>query len=192
MMGKYPDIQQKVYDEIVSAGDHPLSFADVSRFHYLNAVIKETLRLYPPAIGVFAREAQEKMELGGYQLPRGSIVYAFSYVTHRDPRWFPEPERFNPERFMGEKGKSISPFAYFPFGAGPRTCIGAQFALTEMALVAASLLRRFEFCLRPGAPDPEPLAYLSLRPRGGLSMVLRQRNSSAPRCSESQRGGQSQ
>src|SRR5262249_43813145 len=91
------------------------------------------------------------------------------YVTHRDQRWFPEPERFNPERFLGEEERKVSPFAYFPFGGGPRSCIGAQFALTEMTLVAAVLLQRLEFSLRPGDRDPEPLTHLSLRPRGGLS-----------------------
>src|SRR5262249_7326924 len=141
----------------------------------LRVVIQETLRLYPPAIGIFAREATAHLELGGYAIPKGSIVSAFSYVTHRDERWFPEPERFDPERFLGEKASKVSPYAYFPFGAGPRACIGAQFALTEMTLVAACLLRRFVFSLRPGEPDPEPYTHLSLRPRGGLSMVLRKR-----------------
>jgi cytochrome P450 len=177
LMGKYPEIQQRAHHEIESVLERnsPVGFADVAKLPYLGSVIKETLRLYPPAIGVFAREAKEQIELGGYEIPRGSIVYAFSYVTHRDPRWFPEPERFDPERFLGEKEGRLSPFAYFPFGAGPRACIGARFALTEMTLVAVCLLRRFEFSLRPGDRDPEPLAYLSLRPSGGLSMVLRKR-----------------
>lgn len=138
-------------------------------------MIKETLRLYPPAIGVFARQAKEKIELGGYEIPKGGVVYAFSYVTHRDQRWFPDPERFDPERFLGDKERRLSPFAYFPFGAGPRACIGAQFALMEMTLVAACLLRQFEFALHPGDRDPEPLTHLSLRPKNGLSMVLRKR-----------------
>ena len=178
-MGKYPEIQQRSHDEIESILEKNCpAFADVARLRYLGSVIKETLRLYPPAIGIFAREAKEQMQLGGYEIPRGSILYAFSYVTHRDQRWFPEPERFDPERFLGEKERELSPFAYFPFGAGPRVCIGAQFALTEMTLVAASLLQRFEFSLRPGDGDPEPLTHLSLRPRGGLSMVLRKRRNS--------------
>jgi cytochrome P450 len=176
IIGKHPDIQQRVRDELQSAvHNNPLAFPDVSKLPYLTAVIKETLRLYPPAVGVFAREAQEQIELGEYQIPKGSIVYAFSYVTHRDQRWFADPERFDPDRFLGEKGKSVSSFAYFPFGAGPRACIGAQFALTEMTLVAASLLRRFEFSFCPGDPDPEPMTHLSLRPRGGLPMLLRKR-----------------
>jgi cytochrome P450 len=179
IMGKYPEIQQRSHDEIESILEKNCpAFADVARLRYLGSVIKETLRLYPPAIGIFAREAKEQMQLGGYEIPRGSILYAFSYVTHRDQRWFPEPERFDPERFLGEKERELSPFAYFPFGAGPRVCIGAQFALTEMTLVAASLLQRFEFSLRPGDGDPEPLTHLSLRPRGGLSMVLRKRRNS--------------
>lgn len=179
IMGKYPEMQQRAHDEIESILQNSTpGFADVAKLPYLCAVIKETLRLYPPAVGVFAREAKAQIELGGYEIPRGSIVYAFSYVTHRDQRWFPEPERFDPERFLGEQERKVSPFAYFPFGAGPRACIGAQFALTEMTLVAACLLRRFEFSLRPGDPDPEPLTHLSLRPRGGLSVVLRKRGNS--------------
>jgi cytochrome P450 len=179
IMGKYPEIQQRIHDEIESLLENNCpAFADVARLRYLGSVIKETLRLYPPAIGIFAREAKGQIQLGGYEIPSRSIVYAFSYVTHRDQRWFPEPERFDPERFLGEKEREFSPFAYFPFGAGPRACIGAQFALTEMTLVAASLLQRFEFSLRPGDRDPEPLTHLSLRPRGGLSMVLRKRRNS--------------
>jgi cytochrome P450 len=179
IMGKYPEIQQRAHDEIetVLQGKSP-GFSHVAKLPYLSSVIKETLRLYPPAIGVFAREAKERIELGGYEIPRGSVVYAFSYVTHRDQRWFPEPERFDPERFLGGRERKPSPFAYFPFGAGPRACIGAQFALTEMTLVAACFLRRFEFSLRPGDRDPEPLTHLSLRPRGGLFMVLRKRGDS--------------
>jgi cytochrome P450 len=177
IMGKYPEIQQRAHDEIESVL-HKSSpgFPDVAKLLYLSSVIKETLRMYPPAIGVFAREASERMELGGYEIPKGSIVYAFSYVTHRDERWFPEPERFEPERFMGDKGKNASPFAYFPFGAGPRTCIGAHFALTEMTLVAACLMQRFEFSLRPGTQDPELITHLSLRPKGGLSMIVQKRS----------------
>ena len=143
IMGKYPEIQQRVHDEIECVlGKHSPGFADVAKLPYL------------------------------------SIVYAFSYVTHRDQRWFPDPERFDPERFLGEKERKFSPFAYFPFGAGPRACIGAQFALTEITLVAACLLRRFEFSLRPRDSDPEPFTHLSLRPRSGLVMVLKKRHDS--------------
>jgi cytochrome P450 len=176
VMGKYTDIQQEAYQEVASVLQNNVpSYADVSRLPYLTAAIKETLRLFPPAIGVFAREAKEPMQLGGYPIPKGSIVYAFSYVTQRDSRWFPEPETFDPERFMGDNEKKIRPFAYFPFGAGARACIGAHFAITEMVLVVACLLRNFEFSLQPGEPDPVPLVHMSLRPKHGLSMVLRRR-----------------
>jgi len=176
VMGSYSEIQRRTQAEVDRVLENKTPcFADAAKLPYLNAVIKETLRLYPPAIGIFSREAREQIELGGYEIPAGSIVYAFSYVTHRDQRWFAEPERFDPERFLGEKEKTVSPFAYFPFGAGPRACIGAQFALTEMTLVAACLLQRFEFSPRPGDEDPEPQTHLSLRPKGGLSMILRKR-----------------
>jgi len=172
IMPKHPEIQQRVHDEVerVLRGTSP-SFADVAKLPYLNSVIKETLRLYPPAIGIFAREAKERIVLGGYDIPRGSIGYAFSYVTHRDGRWFTEPERFDPERFLGDK-ETVSPFAYFPFGAGARACIGAQFASMEMSLVTACLLQRFEFSFRAGHQDPEPIALMSLRLRRGMPMIL--------------------
>jgi cytochrome P450 len=176
IMGRYPDIQEKACSEVESVlHSNVPTYSDVARLPYLTAAIKETMRLFPPAIGVFARQAKEPMELGGYRIPKGSIVYAFSYVTHRDSRWFADPEKFSPERFMGENEKKIRPFAYFPFGAGPRACIGAHFAMTEMVLVAATLLRRFEFSLLPGVSDPEPLVHVSLRPKNGLSMRIRHR-----------------
>lgn len=179
IMGRHREMQRKAQEEVdtVLENKRP-DFADVAKLAFLTSVIKETLRLFPPAIKIFAREAKQQLELGNYEIPKGSIVYAFSYVTHRDERWFPDPEHFDPERFLGEKERKISPFAYFPFGAGPRACLGAQFALTEMTLVAACLLRRFEFCLRPGDDNREPLTHLSLRPKGGLSMLVTKRRNS--------------
>jgi cytochrome P450 len=175
-MGRHPEIQRRVQEELdVTLQTRTPTLADVSKLAYLTCVLKETLRLYPPAVGVFAREAREDLELAGYHVPEGSIVYAFSYVTHRDGRWFPEPERFDPLRFLAEREKQIPPFAYFPFGAGPRACIGAQFAMTEMTLIAACLLQRFDFSLAPDQGVPGFSTLLSLRPKGGLRMSVHAR-----------------
>ncbi len=178
VISRYPEVQKQCYEEIQSVlqGKNP-TFYTVSKLSYLTSVIKETLRLYPPAIGIFAREAKEDMEIGGYPVPKNSIVYAFSYVTQRDARYFPDPERFDPSRFSVENEKQISPFVYFPFGVGPRACIGAQFAMTEIAVVATILLQKFEFSLAPKQGEPQFLSLLSLRPKGGIQLNARKRTS---------------
>jgi cytochrome P450 len=145
----------------------PPTYQDLPRLGYLEQVVKETLRLYPPAIGVFTRQATQDVEIGGYLLKKGSLVQLFSYLTQRDPRWFPEPENFEPERFEPERAKSIPAFAYFPFGGGPRVCIGNQFAMAEMVLVTAVLLQSFRFELVPEQGPVKLLPRLSLRPEGG-------------------------
>ena len=151
---------------------------DVARLEYLVATIKETLRLYPPAIGVFLRQATSDLTIGGYDVPRGSLITLSSFVTQRDARWFPEPDRFDPERFLSERADKIPDGAYFPFGAGPRICIGQSFAMTEMALVAASLLQKFEVTTVPGAEDPTLHVTMTLRPKQRLMLRWRIRGKS--------------
>lgn len=176
-LARYPEFQKRAFEEIKEVLQGRTStFADTQKLPYLTAFIKETLRLYPPAIGVFARETTEDILIGDVAVPRKSIVYIFSYVTHRDARWFPNPETFEPARFLPENEKNISPFAYFPFGVGPRACIGAQFAMTEMLVVLALLLQKFEFQLPDDHKTPEPLALMSLRPKGGLKIRLAKRH----------------
>jgi len=119
--------------EVDALGDRRPSAADLKQLPYLDRVLKETLRLHPPAIGVFTREAVSDVEIGGYPLKRGHQVQLLSFVTQRDPRFFPDPERFDPERFSPERAETIPQYAYFPFGAGPRVCIGRQFALVRMS-----------------------------------------------------------
>jgi cytochrome P450 len=171
-----PQVAERAAAEVDAAlGGRLATYQDIPRLSYLNQVIKETLRLYPPAIGVFARQAVEDVEIGGYWLKKGSLVQLLSYVTHRDPRWFPEPDRFDPERFESGRAESIPAFAYFPFGGGPRVCIGNQFAMAEMVLVTATLLQHLRFELAPEQGPVKLKPQLSLRPEGGLRLRLRWR-----------------
>jgi len=158
----------------VLAGRAP-TFADLPQLAYIERVVKESLRHYPPAVAVFARQATRDVVLGGWTVPAGSIVRILSYVVHHDPRWFPQPERFDPDRFAPERAATIPPCAYLPFGAGPRVCIGNTFAMMELVLLTAMLLQQFEVSLPPDQAEPKLDVQMSLRPVGGMRLNLRPR-----------------
>jgi cytochrome P450 len=134
----------------------------------MEQVVKESLRLVPPTAALINREAVAEVEIGGYLLPRGSLVILSPYVTQHDPRWFPEPERFDPGRFEPGRAEKIPEHAYFPFGAGPHVCIGNTFAMMEITLVVATLVQRFHLELTPGQENLLPDLKVSLRPKGGV------------------------
>ena len=164
-LARYPDVTRRCQDEIdQQIGSRKPVASDVSRLAYVEATIKENLRLYPPAIGVFLRQATSDLEIGGYDVSRGSLVTLSSFVTHRDARWFPDPMSFDPSRFLEPNADRIPPGAYFPFGAGPRTCIGQGFAMTEMTLIAATLLQRCDPRLSSPHSEPQLHVHMSLRP----------------------------
>jgi cytochrome P450 len=134
-------------------------------------VIEEAMRLYPPAWGL-GRRALGNDEIGGYSLPKGAYVLLFPYVTHRHPAFWEQPLEFVPERFSAGPVAGRPRFAYFPFGGGPRLCIGKQFALYEAQLILATILSRYQLRLLPGTVvTPEPL--VTLRPRGHQQMTVR-------------------
>jgi cytochrome P450 len=176
VLASHPEVARRAAQEVdqVLAGRMP-SFADLARLPYLGRVIKETLRLYSPAPGVFMRQASADVRIGEWLVPKGALVSILSTVPHRDPRWFSDPGRFDPDRFEGEAAKRIPRGAYFPFGLGPRVCIGNSFATMEMTLVLAMLLQRF--VLRPAAGQAQPGLRLqvTLRPAGGVRLVLEKR-----------------
>src|SRR5262249_26774571 len=147
---------------------------------YTERVVKETLRLYPPAIAVFMRQALADVDIAGFTLGRGSLVQIFSYVCQHDARWFPDPEAFNPDRFLPERQQAIPPFAYFPFGGGPRVCIGNTFAMMEMTLVAATLLQHLQVELAPGQGEAQPVVKMSLRPKDDVRLRWTRRLPSRP------------
>lgn len=169
-LARNEDVRTRVERELDALGGAAPTMADLKRLPYLEMVVKETLRLNPPAVGLFPRQATEDVEIGGHRVRRGEQVQLLTYVTQRDPRWFPAPEQFDPERFAPGRVEEIPPHAYFPFGAGPRGCIGRQFALVEVQLVAATLLQRLSVRALSGAAEARLHARLSLRPEGGLRL----------------------
>jgi cytochrome P450 len=150
------------------------SLEDLDRLPYLDGVIKETLRLYPPAY-ILGRTAIEPFGIGAYFFPAGTTVLMSQWVVHRDKRFFSDPQVFRPERWLDGLAERLPAYAYFPFGGGPRRCIGQGFALMEAALVTAVLAQRYRF---RSVPDhlvvPEPL--ITLRPKHGIRMTVHARS----------------
>ncbi|MGO8788813.1 MAG: cytochrome P450 [Terriglobia bacterium] len=174
LLAKNPGAEAKLQAEIDSVleGRVP-TFQDLARLPFLEMVFKESLRLYPPAYGV-VREAVNDCEIGGYPVPRGATLAMFQWSVHRDPRFFDRPEEFLPERWENGFAKSLPRCAYFPFGAGPRLCIGNTFAQAEVPLVLATIVQKFQLQLVPGhrvATAPS----LTLRPLKGIRVTLKKR-----------------
>ncbi len=172
VLGRYPEVTQKCHQEVEATTPEQLLTAELP---YLTATIQETLRLYPPAFAVFARQSTVELEISGYTVPKGSMLALSSFVTQRDERWFPNPLAFQPERFLNQTAAKRPPGAYFPFGAGPRVCIGQSFATQEIKLAAAVLLRNFEFELAPESKDPQLEVTMALRPQTPIKLLLRKR-----------------
>ncbi len=174
LLAQNPNAEAKLFAEIddVLQGREPTA-ADVPRLKYTESVILESMRLYPPAYLV-GREATVDCELGGYAIPRGMTLMMPEWVVQRDPRFFPEPEQFRPERWQEEPIKQMPKFAYFPFGGGPRLCIGNTFAMMEMALVLAVIAQRCHFRIQPGAVVT-PLPTFTLRPLNGIPAIIAKR-----------------
>lgn len=173
LLARHPDAEGRLVAELERelSGRTPTA-DDLPRLAFTQMVVKETLRLYPQAYVLFARVAAEDVELGGYRIRRGSQVYPAPYMIHHDARWFPDPEKFEPERFQPERFDKLPSCAWIPFGAGPRACIGAAFATMELVLITATILQRARLSLAPEQGDPEPMPLFSLRPKGGLRMVV--------------------
>jgi len=153
----------------VLAGRTP-RLEDVAHLPFTEAVFLETMRLYPPAFGI-GREVIDRCEIGGYQFEPGTGVYIVPWIIHRDPRWFDEPELFQPARWMDGLAKRLPRFAYFPFGGGPRLCIGQQFAMLEGIVILSSIVQRWRLDLAPGQ-DMTPKPAITLRPRNGMKMTV--------------------
>ncbi len=170
LLGQNLQAEEKLHAELAGVlGARAPGVEDLPRLRYAAMVIDESMRLYPPA-WAFSRSNIEDDELGGYRIKRGSLVYISQYVTHRHPAFWDEPDRFDPERFAPECSAKRPKYAYFPFGGGPRACIGSQFALTEAALILCTLAQRYRLRLIPGHPvEMQPL--VTLRPRYGVKVV---------------------
>ena len=167
LLGQNPEAEARLHRELdaVLGGRLP-TLEDLPRLEYTGMVLAESMRLYPPAWAM-GREALEDVRIGPYLLPKGTMVFFSQYIVHRDARWFPEPERFKPERFAAEAKATRPRFAYFPFGGGGRQCIGESFAWMEATLVLATLAQRWRLALEPGQKI-EPQPKITLRPKAGI------------------------
>lgn len=172
LLGTHPEIERRVHDELdaVLGGRRPTA-ADVEALEHTGRVLKESMRLYPPA-WTTGREAAEAIELSGHPIPKGSQLLMSQWVVHHDPRWFPNPMAFDPDRWLPERAKALPKYAYFPFGGGPRVCIGNHFAMMEATLLLAVMLQRYRLELLPGQ-RLELKPSVTLRQKGpGLKMRL--------------------
>jgi cytochrome P450 len=174
LLSQHPAIEQRLHAEIDSALGTRLPTADdLPSLPYTRMVLAEAMRLYPPA-WLVGRRALGAFEAAGYWIPARSIVLLSQYVTQRDPRWFPDPERFDPERFTPDSQAARPKFSYFPFGGGPRVCIGEQFAWMEGVILLATIAQRWKLRLVPGHPVAlQPI--ITLRPKFGMRMTLETR-----------------
>jgi len=174
LLSQNPRARQRLEDELDAVLDgRPPEYPDLAHLPYLRMVIDEAMRLYPPAWG-FSRQALADDRLGGFQLPRGWLAFVIPYVLHRLPAFWRDPDAFDPERFSPERSADRPKFAYIPFGAGPRQCIGNQFALIETQLIVATLAQAYRLQLVP-RHNAEPWPLITLRPRYGMPMIIERR-----------------
>ena len=172
LLARHPEIQNRIALDVQTVlADRPPTFSDLPKLVAVEQTFKESMRLYPP-VYFLSRQVVETVEIAGYQLPPTSQVYLNPFLTQRDPRWFPDPDRFDPLRFSHANEETIPPCAWFPFGAGPRACIGSSFATMEGTLVLASLLQRFRMEPAQGQGDPELEWQLSLHPKSGIKLAM--------------------
>jgi cytochrome P450 len=171
LLAQHPGVRERIDDEIKFLDRRAPAYEDLSRLRYMRSVVEETMRLYPP-VWVISRTAIGDDVIGGFSIPAGSEVLIFPYITQRHPKWWSEPDRFIPERFSAENAARRVRGAYIPFGAGPRTCIGLNFAMTEILVVLSLLLQRFQLEL---AGDPTTIRVepsVTLRPNPGIFLKL--------------------
>jgi cytochrome P450 len=173
LLSTRPDCLERVRQEFDSVlGDAPLTFSDVSKFEFTTQVIQEALRLYPP-FWMIDREAVADDRVGDVAIPRGSTVIVFVYGAHHAPRYWENPENFDPERFTKANEKQHAPFTYLPFGGGPRGCIGGNYAMLQILMILSDVLRNYDFELTPGQTiEARPMVIL--RPAHGIRMSFTQ------------------
>lgn len=170
LLSQNPEAEAKLHDELRRVlGGRTAAVEDLAQLNFTRMVIEESMRLYPPAWAI-SRNAIQDDEIGGYHVPARTTVVMSTFITQRHPMFWEEPDRFDPERFTPERSRERPIFAYFPFGGGPRICIGNNFAMLEAQLVLATVAQRYSLRLAPGHPvELEPL--ITLRPRHGIRVT---------------------
>ena len=174
LLSRDPEALQRAEQEADAFGDAPITEWQPHRLAYLTRVFREAMRLYPPLV-MFARRSREALDLFGTQIPDRTITIVSAYAQHHRARSYPDPERFDPDRWLPEREAERHKSAYLPFGAGPRVCIGVHFAMLEGPIVLATLLRRWRFEIDPRRCI-EPDDFATLRPRGGVSAIAHPRH----------------
>ncbi|XP_068134766.1 cytochrome P450 4V2-like [Hyperolius riggenbachi] len=177
LLGSHPEVQAKVHqelDEVFGQSDRPVTMEDLKTLRYLEAVVKEALRIYP-SVPFFARTITEDCMIRGFHVPKGVNVVIVPFALHRDPEHFPEPEEFRPERFLPENSSGRNPYAYIPFSAGLRNCIGQRFALMEEKVVLSTILRNFTVKANQKREELRLVGELILRPESGIWVELQHR-----------------
>ena len=171
-LATHKEIRSKMIEEIQSiiGTDSDPTYDDLSKMEYLDQIINETLRMYPP-IYIFTRTPLKTDVIDGYTIPKGSNIIMSQYTTHHDPILWEDPETFNPDRFKSEKIKNLHKYAYFPFGGGPRTCIGKPFAILEMKIILAKIYQNHNFSLQNTDPI-YPSTHFTLRPSDDILLEL--------------------
>ena len=171
LLARHPGVEARLVDELrgVLGGRLP-TVADLPRLRYTEMVVTESMRLHPPVYSITRRVA-EPCEVGGHTIAPETVLIMSQWVVHRDPRWYDAPGTFQPDRWENDLAKRLPRYAYFPFGGGPRLCIGNTFAVMEATLLLATIAQRFSFGLAPGA-TVKPMLSVTLRPAGGLPMIL--------------------
>ncbi|HXU49298.1 MAG TPA: cytochrome P450 [Candidatus Binatia bacterium] len=180
LLAKNPQVEAMLVEELrdVLGGREPM-VEDIPRLRYTEMILKESMRLYPAVWGI-GRRAIRDCEIGGYRVAAGTNIFIFQALTQRDPRFFANPDEFNPERWREDPVRSgkIPRFAYFPFGGGPRVCVGASFAMIEATLLLATIQQKFHLALVPGHPV-EPVPSVTLRPKHGIRVTVHRREFAA-------------
>jgi len=175
LIARHPEVAERIHAEVdaVLQGQTPTT-ATLQQLPWLQASLKEALRLYPPAAILFTRRALKELQVGPWTVPQGHLIAFTPYVIQRDARWFASPDDFEPERFLSG-APDIPRGAWMPFGTGPRVCMGQHFALLEMGLMAAMLMQRFRLEWPEGAQWPEGDLAVTLRPAQPIRLQLHQR-----------------
>jgi cytochrome P450 len=176
LLSQHPDVEATWHRELDSLGGAPLTADSLPRLPYTRQILSESMRLYPPA-WIIGRRALGDVTIGGYRVPAHSILITSQWVVHRDSRWFPDPERFDPDRWLPERVAQRPKFSYFPFGGGARLCIGEQFAWMEGVLLLATIGRTWRLRASSNATvAPHPI--ITLRPRTPMPMRAERRRAS--------------
>jgi cytochrome P450 len=174
LLSQNPEVEAKLLEELQAVlGGRTPTVADLPQLRYTESVVLESMRLYPP-IWMISLQAKQDCEIGGYPVPAGTLVIMNQWVMHRDPRYFDNPEEFEPDRWADDLAKRLPTYAYFPFGGGPRVCIGKSFAMMEAVLVVATIAQKFKLTLVPEHPIV-PRPSISLCPKHGMKMLLTKR-----------------